>query len=53
MDWYKSIQRWHQMKIWSKEMVADAVVAGKITADQYKQIIVEEYVKEEPTQADA
>lgn len=46
MEWFKSIQRWHKMKIWTKEMVGDAVVAGKITAEQYKVITDDEYVIE-------
>lgn len=44
MEWFKSIQRWHKMNIWTKEMVGDAVVAGKITVEQYKAITDDEYV---------
>lgn len=44
MDWFKSIQRWYNAKIWTKAMVADGVKADKITEAQYKTITGDKYV---------
>lgn len=43
MDWYALIKRFYP-KYWDKNMVADAVVAEKITAAQYEEIVGEPYV---------
>lgn len=45
MDWYTSIKRFYP-KYWTKEMVADAVTAGKITEVQYTEITGEDYPTE-------
>lgn len=44
MDWFAKIKGFYP-KYWTKEMVASAVVAGKITEEQYKEIVGEEYKK--------
>ncbi|MGG3448615.1 XkdX family protein [Domibacillus aminovorans] len=43
MDWFTSIKRFYP-KYWTKSMVGDAVVAGKITEAQYKEITGDDYV---------
>ncbi len=43
MNWFVLIQRFYP-KYWTKEMVADAVVAEKITPEQYEEIVGEPYV---------
>jgi uncharacterized XkdX family phage protein len=42
--WYKKIQEWYEAGYWITEMVKNAVVKGKITADEYKTITGEDYV---------
>lgn len=42
--WFTRIQKFYNDGLWSKEMVADGVRVGKITAEQYKEIIGEGYV---------
>lgn len=37
MDWYSNIKRFYP-KYWNEKMVGDAVVAEKITVEQYKEI---------------
>ncbi|MFJ7407055.1 MULTISPECIES: XkdX family protein [unclassified Lysinibacillus] len=49
MDWLKMINGFYP-KYWTKEMVGDAVVAGKLTAEQYKEITGDKYSSEK-TQA--
>ena len=43
MDWLTLIQRFYP-KYWTKEMVADAVVAQKIAPAQYEEIVGEPYM---------
>ena len=43
MDWFALIKRFYP-KYWTKEMVADAVVTEKITAEQYNDIVGEPYI---------
>lgn len=43
MDWFALIKRFYP-KYWTKEMVADAVVAEKITAAQYEEIVGEPHI---------
>jgi len=43
MDWFTSIKKFYP-KYWDKKMVGDAVVAKKITEEQYFEIVGEEYV---------
>lgn len=40
---FNIVKRYYDRKIYSKEDVATFVVAGKITAAQYKEITSEEY----------
>ena len=42
MDWLKMINGFYP-KYWTKEMVGDAVEAGKITAEQYKEVTGDKY----------
>lgn len=44
MDWYSMIKRWHGMGIWTKSMVGDAVIAKKITEEEYEEITGDNYV---------
>lgn len=44
IDWYSNIKRFYERKLWTKSMVGDAVFAGKITEEQYKEITGEDYV---------
>lgn len=39
----KKIKKWHKQALWSKEMVADAVKKGIISADEYKEITGDDY----------
>lgn len=45
MDWFATIKRFYP-KYWTKAMVGDGVVAGKITPEQYKEITGDDYVAE-------
>ncbi|KAF0505308.1 XkdX family protein [Pediococcus pentosaceus] len=40
---FNSIKSWYNEQLWTKNMVSDAVVCNKITADQYKEITGEDY----------
>ena len=40
---YQKIKKYYEAGLWSKVMVANAVVKGKITAEQYKEITGEDY----------
>lgn len=40
------ITKWYNFGLWTKEMVANAVEKGKITADDYKEITGEDYIAE-------
>lgn len=42
MKWFDMIKRFYP-KHWTKDMVADAVVVGKITPEEYEIIIGEPY----------
>ena len=37
------VKKWYSFKFWSKPMVIDAVVKGKLTKEQYKEITGEDY----------
>ena len=41
--WFTRIKRFYDAGYWTKEMVADGVVAGKITAEQYQEITGDAY----------
>lgn len=43
---YKIVKRYYDKGIYSKEDVAKFVLAGKLTAEEYKQITGEEYATE-------
>lgn len=45
MDWYAAIKRFYP-KYWTKSMVGDAVIAGKLSEQEYFEIVGEEYVKQ-------
>ena len=40
---YDNVKSFFNMKLWTKEMVGDAVKCAKITAEQYQEITGEEY----------
>ena len=40
---YDRILKWYKQGLWNKQMVADAVTKGIITAEQYEEIVGEEY----------
>lgn len=42
MDWFRMIKGFYP-KYWTKDMVANAVVAEKITPEQYEEIVGEPY----------
>ena len=42
--WYERIKRFYEQGYWTRKMVGDAVVAKKITVEQYKTITGEDYV---------
>lgn len=44
--WYKKIKEWYEAGYWTTEMVKNAVVKAKITADEYKTITGEDYTAE-------
>ena len=39
----KKIEKWYHMGLWTKKMVANAVVKGHITAKDYEEITGEIY----------
>ena len=42
--WYKIIKKYYDDKLWSKEQVKTAVIKNKITENEYKNIIGEDYI---------
>jgi uncharacterized XkdX family phage protein len=40
---FEKIKYYYDNGYWTKEMVANAVVKGKITPEQYKEISLEDY----------
>ena len=40
---FKKIKKWYEQGVWTKMMVANAVVKGVITAEQYEEIVGEPY----------
>ena len=44
---YKKIKKWYDMGIYNKEKVADMVVKGQITAEEYKLITGDDYAPAE------
>lgn len=41
--WFEKIKKYYQDGLWTKVMVRNAVIKGKITADEYYQITGEVY----------
>ena len=41
--WFEKIKKYYQDGLWTKAMVRNAVIKGKITADEYYQITGEAY----------
>ncbi|NFI01341.1 XkdX family protein [Clostridium botulinum] len=44
INWYKKITEYYTEWYWVKEMVQVAVQRGKISKEQYKEIVGEEYI---------
>lgn len=42
--WYSKIKGWYEAGYWTLTMVKNAVIKGKITADEYKEITGTDYV---------
>ena len=40
------LKRWYKMKLWTKNMLANAVKSGDLTKEQYKEVTGEEYITE-------
>ncbi len=45
MSKYEQIKYYYEVRLWKKWMVANAVEQGAITAEEYKAITGEDYVK--------
>ena len=39
------IEKWYKMGLWTEEMVRNAVIKGKLTEEEYQEIVGEEYGK--------
>ena len=44
-NWFEKIKKYFNAGLWTKKMVGNAVVKGKITAEQYKEITGNDYNK--------
>lgn len=42
--WFDALRIYYKKKYWTKEMIGEAVEYERITADEYKEIIGEDYV---------
>lgn len=42
-NWFEKIKDFYERELWTKEMVRNAVIKGKITADEYELITGEKY----------
>ena len=40
---FEKIKKWYESAMWTKKMVRNAVVKGKITEEEYTEITGEEY----------
>lgn len=40
---YEKIKAWYELGVWNEERVRNAVIKGKITADEYTQITGKAY----------
>lgn len=45
VNWFNRIKKYYDAGLWTAKMVGNAVVKGKITAEQYKEITGEDYNK--------
>lgn len=45
MEWFEKIKLYYETGLWDINRVKDAVVKGKITAEQYEEITGEEYIE--------
>ena len=43
MDWFEKIKLYYETGLWDINRVKDAVVKGKITAEQFKEITEQAY----------
>lgn len=43
MNWFIRIKGFYDKDLWTKEMVADGVLASRITKEQYEEIVGEPY----------
>lgn len=43
--WFDALRVYYKKQFWTKEMIAEAVVCKRITAEEYKEIIGEDYVE--------
>lgn len=41
--WFNSIKMYYEKELWSKDMVRDAVIQGKINEEKYESITGEKY----------
>ncbi len=42
--WFDKIKRYYEIGAWNKAMVRNAVLKGKITADEFEAITKEKYI---------
>lgn len=43
MTWFERIKSFYDRGLWTKEMVADGVIYGRITPEEYEIIVGEPY----------
>lgn len=43
MSWFEKIKKYYDDGLWTKEMVRNAVIKGKITAEEYELITGEKF----------
>lgn len=43
MNWFEKIKLYYEMGLWDIERVKNAVIKGKITAEQFKEITGQDY----------
>ena len=43
MDWFDKIKNYYDTGLWTIEWVKNAVIKGKITAEQFKEITGQDY----------
>ena len=45
MDWFEKIKMYYDMGFWDIERVKNAVIKGRITAEQFEEITKQAYVE--------